>query len=248
MRLNLDDAIVDFTIEGYKKSSVLNWTQEWCNIKLKVASRYINFVEEGNLLLSREIETLYDRVSLLLSGGLSRREHIFFAAPNLEFRLRPAALTEDGEADIDMFMIINLRDNDDTVTANSLHLLMDRDSIEKLYYYLHDTIKAATVRKRVSYTFEYWVDFGNGKHTRLQDWKCEVSEDEAALLDEVKARNGDLSGVSGLEKVLSGVESRIKEIEADNIRDSELWGEENFNKYGTDDPFKVYKLGLRIKR
>lgn len=245
MKLNLDDTIVDFEITGYKKSSVAGWADEWCQVKLLANGNCVTYKEEGGFLLAREVENLFEKLGQLINGSIDRQEHLYFAEPIMEFRLRPAVNVDDRFDDIDAHWILNLRDNKGTVVVNCIQLLLGRDSIERLYWYLNDVIKKSAVRKTVSYTFDYWIDFGDGKLSQKRTWQTEIDEEDAALIDEGRRQGILLKDIAGVAPLIKKIDRKIKDVEADNIRDLELWNEESFNRYGTDDPFRVFDLILK---
>ena len=53
--------------------------------------------------------------------------------------------------------------------------------------------------------------------------------------------------MEGIEALTQRLRNSIKNVEADNLRDDEIWTEEYFNEYGTDDPFKVFDLVIDVK-
>lgn len=136
MKFNLDGITLEFEVREYERSIREKRNFQWCRTSISVSSSHINYFEDSRAILSYELEIFCRHLGMLLDGTLPKSEHLFLTEPVLEFSLRPA--TADGEADIDMYWIINMRDDEGTVTANNLHLLFDRQSIKKLYRYLKE--------------------------------------------------------------------------------------------------------------
>lgn len=249
MKFNLDDTVLNIEILGYRRSSVSGWMDEWCDVYISIKSRYINYETAGKLMLCNEVEGLFEKLCRLKNGQLPKREHIFLAEPVLEFRLRPAVETEDGGADIDMYMIFNVADDHDVVTANSIQLLFDRDNIEEFRQYLKLIIAEALLaeEKTEVYDFEYYVGYGDGNYSHVHVWQEELSSEEARIIDEGIAKGLHLEEMEKAKEIYKRIENKIKNIEGDNLRDAEIWTEEYFNEYGTDDPFEVFELVIDVK-
>jgi len=247
VKFSLDGINVNLQISNYRKSTVAGRYDEWCDVSLSINSRYISYEEKGKFLLSYELEEFYDKLTALLSGQMKHREHMFFAEPVLEFRLRPAIDTEDGPSDIDMYLIVNMKDDEDVVTANNLQILFGRESVEMLLRYLRDIITKASYKKKICYDFEYYIGYNDGTYSRVRTWREELFEDEAAKVERQLKKGLHFAQMEGLDELKKRIESKIKNIEGDNLRDAEIWTEEYFNKYGTDDPFKVFELVIDVK-
>lgn len=247
MKFTLDGTILNFTISNYRRSTLAGWKDEWCDVELKVSSRYVNYENSGKLMLCSEVESLFGRLCDLNDGKVTRREHIFLAEPVLEFRLRPAVETDDGSADVDMYFCINLNDDEDVVTANSISLLFDRENIEKLRKYLKVTIASVIMEEKVKCEFEYYIGYGNGNYSRVRTYEQEITKNEVELINKGVSEGKHLSEMDGLHELYRRLEKQIKIIEGDNLRDAEIWTEEYFNEYGTDDPFSVFELIIDVK-
>ncbi len=249
MKFHLDGIDVNLQIGNYRKSTVAGWHDEWCDVYLAIDSKVISYEERGNFILCQELETLYEKIGALLEGNLKNREHIFLADSVLEFRLRPAVKGEDADEDmdIDLYLIVNLSDDDGTVTANSINILFGRESIMLLHKYIGDLMELALVRKKVEYEFEYYIDYGDGNYSRVRTWKEDLYEEEARMLEAGLKKGLHFDEMEGIEALKQRLVSSIKNVEADNLRDAEIWTEEYFNEYGTDDPFKVFELVIDVK-
>ncbi len=247
MKFNLDGITVNLQISGYKKSSLAGRFDEWCDISFSLQSDYLSYEQRGAFLLCQELEELYEKMTDLIEGRMTAREHMFFAEPVMEFRLRPALHDEDSESDIDMYLIINFADDEGVVTANNIQILFGREAVEQLHAYLTDVISKGTGRKKVYYDFEYYIGYNDGTCSRVRPWREEVYEDEAKIVEACLKKGLHFSQMEGLDDLKERLEGRIKTIEADNLRDAEIWTEEYFNEYGTDDPFKVFELVIDIK-
>lgn len=138
MKLTLDGIILEFEVLEYTKTTEENRDYEWCRTRLHVQSNHINYFEDSRLILCSELQMLQRHLKLLLDGKLRRSEHIFLTEPVLEFRLRPAT---DDTTTLDLYWIINLRDDSGTVTANNLQLLLDSEDTKKFYRYLLDVMR-----------------------------------------------------------------------------------------------------------
>lgn len=139
MKFELDGTVLEFDIDGYDVNLDGSRNEDFCRTRMVIQSAYFNYYEDSRIMRCSEIDLLFDRVGRLINGRLKKNEHIFLDEPVLEFRLRPS--TED--TDIDMFWIVNLRDDNGTVTANHISLLMGRYDVEKLHRYLKSVIQSA---------------------------------------------------------------------------------------------------------
>ena len=249
MKFHLDGIDVNLQIGNYRRSTVAGWHDEWCDVYLAIDSKVISYEERGNFILCQELESLYEELGELLEGTLKKRDHVFLAAPVLEFRLRPAVKGEDADEDmdIDMYLIVNLEDDDGTMTANSINILFGRESIAMLHKYIGDIIERALVRKKIAYDFEYYIDYGDGNFSRVRTWTEDLYEEEADIVDAGLNRGLHFDEMEGIEALKQRLRSSIKNVEADNLRDDEIWTEEYLNEYGTDDPFKVFDLVIDVK-
>ncbi len=134
MKFELDGTTLEIEINGYADKHDERKSEEFCRMSISIQSAHMSYYEDSKMLRSYELDLVYERIGKLIKGELEKNEHLFFSEPVLEFRLRPAL--EDDDIDIDMYWIINLRDDNGVVTANNLQLLMGRYEIEKLYKYL----------------------------------------------------------------------------------------------------------------
>lgn len=141
MKINLDGITLEFEVLDYQKSIREIKDRQWCKTKLSVVSNHINYFEDSRIILSYELEMLKKHLEMLVNNQVSKSEHIFLSEPVVEFRLRPAT---DEYNDIDMYWIINLRDDSGVVTANNLQLLFDRAATEKFLRYLNEVTKPRT--------------------------------------------------------------------------------------------------------
>lgn len=139
MKFSLDGTDFEIDIAEYISSNNGEKVQDFLRTSISIRSTHMSYYEDSRILRCYELDELLSRVDKLVKGKIKRNEHLFFSEPVIEFRLRPA--TSDGEADIDMYVIVNLRDDYGVVTANSLSLLMGREDIEKLHRFLIDIVK-----------------------------------------------------------------------------------------------------------
>jgi len=246
VRFELDGTILNLVIKGYQKSTLAGWSEEWCDVNIRVNSRYISYEHSGKLMLCHEVEGLFEKLCDLRDGKMKKREHLFLAEPVMEFRLRPSMSTDDGEADIDMYLVINMCDDEDVVTANSINLLFDRENIEKLRKYLKIMIAEVIMEKKVVYDFEYYIGYGDGNYSRVRTYQQEITKAEELLIKEGLENNLRFAEMVKLKELYKKIERQIKIIEGDNLRDAEIWTEEYFNEYGTDDPFSVFELVIDV--
>lgn len=247
MKFCLDGINVNLEITGYRKSSVSNWAEEWCQVNLGIDSKYINYKVEGPLLLCSEIENIFEKLCALVSNNLPRREHMFFADPVIEMRLRPALENEDGDGQVDMYLIVNLEDDQGVVTANNLQILLGAEDVEKFRKYIKDVIVEGLIEAKTDMVFEYYIGYGDGNYSRVHEWKEEILETEAQLIEKGLAKGLHLEEIEGLEELRKLLYGKISAVEGDNLRDSGVWNEEYFNEYGTDDPFEVFELIIDVK-
>lgn len=247
MKFSLDGINVNIEIEGYRKSSVSNWSEEWCQVRLRIDSSFINYEVQGPFLLCNEIETIFEKLCALVANKLPRREHMFFADPVMELRLRPALDTEDGDGQVDMYLIINFEDETGVVTANNLQILMGAEDVEKFRKYIKSVIVEGLIEAKVNMDFEYYIGYGDGNYSRVHEWTEEILETDAKLIEEGLANGLHLDEMEGLEELRERLYRRISAVEGDNLRDAGIWSEDSFNEYGTDDPFKVFELIIDVK-
>ncbi|MFS8541308.1 MAG: hypothetical protein LOD89_04375 [Tissierellales bacterium] len=146
-KLNLDGIIFKLKILNYLPSSTENWDSQWCKIDLSITSgnwlKYI--INNDELLLASEVETLSDNLRKLLNDELYETTQIECIEPDFKFILYPKKdLRSDPKyiyvqegyeiEDISMEWIVFLWNGG--LTNNYLSMAFDRNDIEYLYYYL----------------------------------------------------------------------------------------------------------------
>ena len=147
LRLNLCDVDVQLKIKNWHRPvRVEDWDEDWCDVELTLASRYLNYSPSSGILMCGEVLGLCGSLEELLSGELKEDTHIWFAEPDLEFNLRVAKQLYDisgkvichddyKDADIDGDWIINFWCADG-LGDNSFKMGLSRTDLEAICNYL----------------------------------------------------------------------------------------------------------------
>lgn len=137
MRLKLDIDGISFylKITGYRKTSDSNWDEAWCNVEACLQNEYLNYYFGSEILLCSEIDTLEKYLSDLLNNKMTEETILECIEPDFEFICEPKTVENDYSGDILLFIVINLWEKG-CLTANSIHLTLDRQDIQQLYTYL----------------------------------------------------------------------------------------------------------------
>lgn len=148
LKLDIDGIIFRLQIHGYRPPTTENWDSQWCRIDLSLASRnWLNYIiENDEVLLSCEVQTLAESLEKLLNDGLNEISEIECIEPDFKFILHPKKdLRNDPKyvyvregyeiEDISMEWVVSFWN--DGLTNNYLSMEFDRDDIEYLSNYLN---------------------------------------------------------------------------------------------------------------
>ena len=147
LRLNLCDVDAQLKINNWHKPTINEDRDDnWCDVELSFASKYLNYSPSGELLMSGEVLYLCISLEQLLSGELKEDTHIRFAEPDIEFNLRVAKRLYDipgkvvyrngyKDVDIDGDWIINFWCTDG-LGDNSFRMGLSRADLEAICNYL----------------------------------------------------------------------------------------------------------------
>lgn len=143
LHLDLEGIDFRFCISKYRKSNQNIWDDQWCKVDLSLQSgTWLNYQISSEILLSCEVEELYDKLHGLFSNKLQSSEELEFIEPDLSFILNPQKkLPTDSIIDIDVELRVHLWN--DGLTANYISLYFDRKDIEEFYDYLRLVITQA---------------------------------------------------------------------------------------------------------
>lgn len=148
LKLDLDGIQVQLRITDYHPSSEGDWTGEWCRTDFSFRSDpWLDYHQEGDeVFLCREVEELFDQLSLLLTDQLTEETELAFMEPDFTFRLHPKRdlrqdprityipPTMDPITDISMDWSVSFWH--DGLTGNYLSAALDREAISHLRNYL----------------------------------------------------------------------------------------------------------------
>lgn len=150
MRLKLDiDGITFFLkITGYRKTAKHNWDDAWCDVEACLQNEYLNYHFGSEILLCAEIDDLEKYLSDLLNDKMTERTIMECIEPDFEFICEPKHTSPD---DILLVVVINLWEQG-YMTANSIHLTLDKKEIQQLHTYL------LYVKKVINQTDERIID------------------------------------------------------------------------------------------
>ena len=147
LRLNLCDVDVQLKINGWRESNPdEEMGDNWCDVKLSLNSKYLNYDPSGEMLTSGEILDLEEILGQLLEGTLEKDCTVKFIEPDLQFNLRIAIrlydvpgkiLYSNGYVDVDIEadFVIHFWCSGG-VESNAFNMYMDRQEINALYTYL----------------------------------------------------------------------------------------------------------------
>jgi hypothetical protein len=148
LKLDLDGIIFQLQIRGYRPSTTGNCDSQWCRIGLSLTSRnWLNYIIENNeVLLSSEVQTLAENLEKLLNDELNEISRIGCIEPDFKFILHPKKdLRNDPRyiyvregceiVDISMEWVVFFWNGG--LTNNYLSVEFDRDDIEYLFNYLN---------------------------------------------------------------------------------------------------------------
>lgn len=137
MRLKLDIDGISFylKITGYRKTSDSNWDEAWCNVEACLQNGYLNYHFGSEILLCAEIDTLEKYLSDLLNDKMTERTIMECLEPDFEFICEPKHTNSGCPDNILLVVVINLWEQG-YMTANSIHLTLDKKEIQQLHTYL----------------------------------------------------------------------------------------------------------------
>ncbi len=147
LRLNLCDVDVQLKINGWRESNPdEEMGDNWCDVKLSLNSKYLNYDPSGEMLTSGEILYLEEILGQLLDGTLEEDCTVNFIEPDLQFNLRVAKrlydvpgkmLYRNGyvDADIEADFVIRFWCSG-VLGTNTFKMYMERQEINALYTYL----------------------------------------------------------------------------------------------------------------
>ena len=147
LKLNLCDVDVWFKVNDWQKTeSNEDEYDNWCNIELRIESKYINYDTGGEILTSDEVSYFERILGKLINGTLEADLSVEFLEPDLQFDLRiakrlydvPGKITyRNGymDVDIDADFIIHFWCSDG-LGDNKFSMNMNREELEALHLYL----------------------------------------------------------------------------------------------------------------
>lgn len=147
LRLNLCDVDVQLKINGWRESNPdEEMGDNWCDVKLSLNSKYLNYDPSGEMLTSGEILDLEEILGQLLEGTLEKDCTVKFIEPDLQFNLRIAKRLYDVpgkiiyrngyvDVDIEADFVIHFWFSWG-LESNAFNMYMDRQEINALYTYL----------------------------------------------------------------------------------------------------------------
>ncbi len=147
LKLDLDGIVFQIQISGYQPSPTENWDSQWCRTSLSLASKnWLNYmIENDELLLTCEIQTLAESLQKLLNDGFNEITEIECIEPDFKFILHPKKdlrndpryiYVQEGHEIEDISMEWVVLFWNDGLTNNYLSMEFDRDDIEHLLNYL----------------------------------------------------------------------------------------------------------------
>lgn len=147
LKLDLDGIVFQIQISGYRPSTIENWDSQWCRISLSLTSKnWLNYmIENDELLLTCEIETLAESLQKLLNDEFNDAKEIECIEPDFKFILHPKKdlgnnpryiYVREGHEIEDISMEWVVLFWNDGLTNNYLSMEFDRDDIEHLLNYL----------------------------------------------------------------------------------------------------------------
>lgn len=148
LKLDLDGIQVQLRITGYRPSSEGDWTGEWCKTDFSFRSApWLDYHQEGDeVFLCREVEELFDQLSLLLTDQLTEETELTLMEPDFTFQLHPKrdlrqdpcvtyiAPTADPIVDISADWTVSFWH--EGLTGNYLSVALGREEISYLRNYL----------------------------------------------------------------------------------------------------------------
>lgn len=129
LKLNLDGVSLIIGIDNYIFST--SWSDDlWVDSYISIINKYINYEDKGEMFECFEITDLKKTFKNLLER--KEIDKITFIEDDIEFEFY--SYTEESKTILAEF-IVYFRDGGAS-TANSIHLFMEEEDIEKFYYYL----------------------------------------------------------------------------------------------------------------
>ena len=143
---------IKLRINGYKPTNKDNWDTEWCKCDFVLSSGdWLNYhIENGEVLLSSEVEELVEAFTRLLENKLSEAREINCIEPDFVFKLYPQTDLRDNPKYIyiqpgyeiqDIYLEWRIYFWDGGLTDNYLTITLDRDEIASMRDYLAFVIK-----------------------------------------------------------------------------------------------------------
>ncbi len=149
--------IIDFQINGYRKSTKQNWDDEWCKCSFAFRSdNWLNYQSVDNeVLLSCEIEELEENLTKLLDGEITEKKIIEPIEPDFKFLLFPQedlrnnpnyTYIQPGYEIQDIYLEWRVYFWSDGLTDNYLTVTFGREEITTLRDYLRSVIGSRGAR------------------------------------------------------------------------------------------------------
>ena len=147
LRLDLDGIVATLQITDYCATAKDDYmSDEWCGCKLRIVSEgWLDYNQEGELLLSCEVEELRNEFNNLLNGKIHSIKEISFTEPDFEFVLIPiqdvrknpdVLYCAPGFEFTDISVEWKIHFWNGGLTANFLSLTLDRDDLMQFTDYL----------------------------------------------------------------------------------------------------------------
>ena len=150
-RLDICGITVYLKIKGYEKSTKEDWDGQWCRCDFSFMSGdWLNYhKEDDEVLMSCEVEELYEALSKLLTDELPDIKEICCMEPDFNFILYPKrdlrndskyTYVKPGYEMADIYMEWKVFFWNEGLTDNFLCVTFGREDIEKLRDYLSSVI------------------------------------------------------------------------------------------------------------
>lgn len=134
-------------IKNYRRTNREDWDSEWCACDFHFYSYdWLNYYRQNNeVLLSSEIDEIYDSLTRLLDNQMTQTEEIICIEPDFVFKLYPQKdLSKDpsytyvrpGYEIQDIYLEWKIYFYEGDLSENYLTLTLYRDDIESLRDYL----------------------------------------------------------------------------------------------------------------
>ena len=151
LKIDLDGILLRLKIVGYKSSTQKEWDDKWCRVDFSVFSpKWLDYyIENDEVLLSCEVETLADSIDKLLNDKLDEITEIDCIEPDFKFILHPKRdlrndlkyiYVREGHEIADIYMEWIVTFWNGGLTDNYLSVTLYREDMKILLVYLNYAI------------------------------------------------------------------------------------------------------------